>query len=97
MLFRSHIEYVQQQYALLRPEMQTKIVAYSFQILLDSDLQGTYFIKTAHNACTNYFKKKYEILVTTASKQNIRSIRIHTKLGWKTFETDNYLIGELIL
>jgi RimJ/RimL family protein N-acetyltransferase len=93
-----HIEKVRKQYAAIRPELQTKRIAFSFQILLDTELQGTGFIKTAHKACMRYFKDKYEILVTTAGKDNVRSIRIHTKLGWKNYELNgNYLLGELIL
>ena len=93
-----HIAHVQSAYANVKPDLQSKRIGYSLQILLDTELQGTYFIVTASKAYQKYFNTKYDILLSTVSKQNQRSVRIHSKLGWNFYEMNNdYLLFEYIL
>jgi len=92
------IAHVQSTYAIIKPYLQSKRIGYSLQILLDTELQGTYFIVTASKAYIKYFGTKYDILLSTVSKQNQRSVRVHSKLGWNFFDMNaDYLLFEYIL
>jgi len=89
---------VQEAYSNLKPDMQSKKIAYGAQIVLDSELQGSFFIVIAQKAYVKFFKTRYDVLITTVSKQNQRACRINIKLGINLLEFNkDYYIGELVL
>ena len=81
-----------------RPQNLTKKIEFSYQILVDEIFQGTGFFYKAQTEYFDYFKKKYELFVSTVSKENIRSILAHKKVGWSFIDTPNpYFIIEQYL
>lgn len=93
-----HINKVKAEYYMHKPDAKSMNIAYSYQILLDKPLQGTGFFYEAKNQYVKHFKKKYDLLVSTVNKENIRSIKAHKKAGWSFFDTsDNYFLIELSL
>lgn len=93
-----HIDTVRKEYNESRPENNLKSVAFSYQILVDKELQGTGFFIEAQKEYFSYFKSKYEILVSTVNKENPRSIAAHKKAGWIFIDTPkHYFIIEQML
>ena len=93
-----HIDTVRNEYYESRPENENKRIAFSYQILVDKELQGTGFFVNAQKEYFNYFKTKYELLVSTVSKENPRSIAAHQKAGWTFIDTPkHYFIIEQLL
>jgi len=89
------IKNVRNEYFNERPENLTKKTAFSYQILIDKILQGTGYFYRAQTEYFDYFRKKYDILVSTVSKENSRSISAHKKAGWTFIDTtNNYFIIE---
>lgn len=89
------IKNVQAEYFKARPQNLTKKIAFSYQILVDKLFQGTGYFYKAQTEYFDYFKKKYETLVSTVSKENNRSISAHKKAGWTFIDTpNNYFIIE---
>ncbi|MFY7879659.1 MAG: hypothetical protein ACOVP6_06280 [Lacibacter sp.] len=90
-----HIDNLKKEYFALRPINKTRSIAFSCQILIDKPLQGTGFFYEAQKEYSLYFKKKYELLVSTVSKQNIRSLAAHKKSGWTFIDTPKeYYLAE---
>lgn len=83
------IQSVKAEYFNKRPQNLTKRIAFSYQILVDKVFQGTGYFYKAQAEYFDYFKKKYELLVSTVSKENIRSIAAHKKAGWTFIDTPN--------
>ena len=93
-----HINKVKAEYYRHNPEAKNMKIAYSYQILLDKTLHGTGFFYEAKNQYVKHFKQKYDLLVSTVSKDNIRSIAAHKKAGWTFIDTsDIYFLIELSL
>ena len=93
-----HIINLKQEYFQSQPKNISKKIAFSYQILLDRELQGTGFFYEAQNRYKQLFKTKYDLLVSTVNKQNIRSLFAHKKAGWAfIYSKNNYYIIEFIL
>lgn len=89
----AHIDDIQNEYNLIYPLSTFKNIAFSYQILIDSGYQGMGFFQKAEEEYIGYFKKKYDLIVSTVSKENHRSIAAHRKTGWSFLETQkNYYI-----
>ncbi len=89
------IKNIKAEYYEIRNENFTKKVAFGYQILIDRIVQGKGYFHEAQKEYLNYIKKKYEVLVSTVSKENIRSIAAHKKAGWNFIDTPkNYYIIE---
>lgn len=81
-----------------RAENLQKKIAFNYQILIDKPMQGTGCLYEAQKAYTIYYKKKYDLLVSTINKHNIRSINAHKKSGWNFINTtNNHYIVEFLL
>jgi L-amino acid N-acyltransferase YncA len=92
------VQTLRSQYLELRPTHVAMKTAYCYQIVTNLELHGTGFYQEMHPICVRHFKTKYEILVSTISKENIRSIHAHKKLGYTFMNTPhNYFIIELVL
>ena len=93
-----HIKRIRQQYFKSRPQNSIKNIAFSYQILINKELHGNGFFYEAQNIYLQFFKTKYDVLVSTINKENLRSLNAHKKAGW-TFivTTNNYYIIELAL
>ena len=85
-----HIENIKSEYFELKPETKPNKIAFSYQILVDRTLQGTGFFYSAQQEYFNYYKTKYEMLISTVSKDNLRSIKAHKKAGWAFIDTTKY-------
>jgi len=83
------IQNVKAEYFNERPQNLTKKIAFSYQILVDKVFQGTGYFYKAQTEFFDYFKKKYDVLVSTVSKENIRSIAAHKKADWTFIDTAN--------
>lgn len=93
-----HINNVKREYYDKKPENKTKRIAFSYQILVDKELQGTGFFVEAQKEYFTHFKLKYELLVSTVNKENPRSISAHKKAGWTFIDTPKqYFIIEQLL
>jgi RimJ/RimL family protein N-acetyltransferase len=93
-----HIKNIRQQYFYAKPDNSTRKIAFSYQILIDTELHGTGFFYEAQNTYGQFFKTKYDLLVSTVSKENLRSVNAHKKAGWTFIDTtNNYFIIELTL
>jgi len=91
----NRIHNVKAEYFNKRPNNLTKKIAFSYQILVDKTFQGTGFFYKAQTQYFDYFRKKYDILVSTVSKENSRSIAAHKKAGWSFIDTtNNYFLIE---
>jgi len=89
------IQNIRNEYYKSRKENFSKKVAFGYQILIDSIVQGKGYFHQAQKEYVNYIRKKYEILVSTVSKENIRSISAHKKAGWNFIDSpNNYFIIE---
>ena len=89
------IKNVKNEYFNERPQNLTKNIAFSYQILIDKTLQGTGYFYQAQAEYFDYFRKKYDVLVSTVSKENSRSIAAHKKAGWTFIDTkNNYFLIE---
>jgi hypothetical protein len=90
-----HTETIQHQLFEKMPEFINKKIAYSYQIILDTAIQGTGFFSLAQYACREFFKNQYDLLVSTIQKTNGRSVNAHAQLGWTILDTPNpyYLIA----
>lgn len=93
-----HIENIKSEYFELKPQAKQNKIAFSYQILVDKILQGTGFFYTAQQEYFKYYKSKYELLISTVSKENLRSITAHKKAGWTFIDTSkHYFIIEKCL
>jgi hypothetical protein len=77
-----HVDNIKVEYLINRPENISKNIAFSYQILVDKLYQGTGFFYSAQYEYFKFYKRKYEVLVSTVSKENTRSISAHKKAGW---------------
>ncbi len=94
----SHVDNLKTEYFINRIESQSKKIAFSYQILINKSFQGTGFFYKAQKEYFKHFKKKYDLLVSTVSKENIRSIKAHKKAGWTFIDTSkNYFIIQYFL
>ena len=90
-----HITEIRNEYFLKCPQNSSRKIAFSYQILIDKQLQSTGFFYDAQLEYLKYFKKKYEILVSTVKKENHRSISAHVKADWIFIDTTHdYFIIE---
>jgi RimJ/RimL family protein N-acetyltransferase len=89
-LMTPHIDSVRNEYYNNRPENKSKSIAFSYQIIVDKELQGTGFFIEAQKEYFNYFRTKYDLLVSTVSKENPRSVAAHKKAGWTFIDTPKY-------
>ncbi len=85
-----HIENIKSEYFELKPEAKKDSIAFSYQILVDKILQGTGFFYSAQKEYFNYYKTKYDVLISTVNKENLRSIKAHEKAGWTFIDTKKY-------
>jgi hypothetical protein len=93
-----HIDNIRTEYFTIKPDAATKNIAFSCQVLIDKPLQGTGFIYHAQKEYMNYFKRKYHLLVSTLSKENIHSFEAHKRGGWTFIDTKKeYYLAELEL
>jgi RimJ/RimL family protein N-acetyltransferase len=93
-----HINKVKAEFFRQKPEAKNLKIAFSYQILFDKPLQGSGFFYVAKNQYVKHFKQKYDLLVSTVNKENIRSIKAHKNAGWTFIDTsDNYFLIELSL
>jgi RimJ/RimL family protein N-acetyltransferase len=93
-----HIKKISEQYFKTKPDNSIKNIAFSYQILIDKELHGNGFFYEAQNIYVQFFKTKYDLLVSTINKENLRSVNAHKKAGWTFIDTtDNYYIIELVL
>lgn len=90
----THLQNIKEEYYLLNPNAKVKNIAFSYQILIDKVLQGTGFFAKAQNECFKYFKNKYELLISTVSYENTRSIAAHKNAGWDFIDTKKFFIIE---
>lgn len=92
------INQVKSEYFEHKPEnVQTKI-AFGYQICIDKLFHGRGYFTKVQTELIDYYNKKYEILVSTVSKENGRSIGVHKKTGWAFYDTlNNYYIIEKYL
>lgn len=94
----NHITKVKTEFFRYKPESKNMNIAFSYQILFDKPLQGTGFFYEAKNQYVKHFEQKYDLLVSTVSKENFRSIKAHKKAGWSFLDTsDNYFLIVLSL
>ena len=96
-IITDHIKHLREQYLQLKPEQQKRKIAFSCQLCLDKELQGCGFIDVIQGIYADFFKTKYDFLVSTIDNENIRSIKAHAKTGWKLYESDKNMIAELVL
>ena len=78
-----HITTIKQRFYGFFPMYLQKKIAFSYQILLDETIQGTGFLHIAQKQYMAYFGSKYELLVSTISKDNLRSVAAHRNKDWK--------------
>lgn len=93
-----HVDVVKECYFQLRPDAILKRTAFSYQILIDTPLHGTGFFYRAQELYFTHYKSKYDILISTVSKSNKRSISAHRKAGWSFIDVlkDCYIIEYVI-
>ena len=85
-----HVLSIQEEYFSYRPANIHSKVAFSYQILIDKDFQGTGFFYEAQKEYLKYFATKYDWLVSTINKENARSVNAHKKAGWTFIDTPKH-------
>lgn len=86
-----HLSSVTSLYSSKNPSAKNLSVAYSYQILIVKQWQGTGFFSYATESYFRYYSKRYDILVSTISKENQRSLLGHLQNGWNIWHENDQL------
>jgi hypothetical protein len=83
-----------EQYISLKPDKSSQLIGSGYQILFDTPIQNKKLFRPVLSKMVNYFKERYEVLISTVSKHNPISINAHKCFGWNFIDTggDYYII-----